>query len=384
MNIEKELELIDAIINFKIKTIPESTRFWMIRTQKGYFYHEFITRKFVAVAWNSIDQSTDFSEEYKERLKDSIILEYPEIKRPSTVINKCQNFINEIKSGDILVIPSEGRKYLTFAIAGEYFEDSTKTVELENKIIFRIRNNDVDVNDVSCPYKKRRHITLLRTIKSDEINSSLYRALSNYHGISNLDSYAYQILNELYNVYTFRDSTVLVYSIRKSSPIKPRELGRFIYGNTECLCKTIHEDQLATQMSLHSPGDVIYILQNAYDLAKDNWTFVLGLLVILGGGSALSFQVPGVFDVLKKALSTKEDIRAMKLDNDIKETELQLKRLELHKKIKDSGIEPESLIAPLEAVYNSAISLKAEPIILSDEVKVTDDAIEESIDIDEE
>ena len=151
---EKELEILNGILNFKIKEIPDSTRFWMVRTQKGYFYEEFLVRKFVAIAWNNIDQNTDFSESAKDHLKDDIVLNFPEIQRPSTVINKCSNFIYEINSGDILIIPSKGSQYITFAIAGEYFEDGTKTLELENAVIERIKNNDVDIHDVSCPYKE--------------------------------------------------------------------------------------------------------------------------------------------------------------------------------------------------------------------------------------
>ena len=127
----KELEILDSILNFEIPQIPETTRFWMIRTQKGYFYSEFISRKFVAIAWNNIDRTTNLSESSKEYLKDDIVMKYPEISRPSTVINKCNNFINGVNEGDILVIPSQGSKFVTFAIAGEYFEDSTKTVELK-------------------------------------------------------------------------------------------------------------------------------------------------------------------------------------------------------------------------------------------------------------
>lgn len=387
MDQTKELEILRGILDFEIKRIPDETRFWMIRTQKGYFYNEFIARKFVAVAWNNIDETTDLSEGAKERLKDDIVMKFPEINRPSTVINKCDNFINEVNEGDILVIPSRGSKYVTFAIAGEYFEDNTKTVELERAVIYRIQNNDVDIKDVSCPYKKRRKITLLRTIKSDDVNISLYRAISNYHGISNLDAYAYQILNSLYNCYTYRDYTSLVYNIRKTAPIRPRELSGLIYGNTECLCTIIPEENLSTQMALHSPGDTVYMLKDAFQFAVDNWQIILGLLVFLGGGSALSFKVPGLFDVIKKALSIPEELRGQKIDNDVKETELHLKRLELQQKLRDSDINPESLIEPLKAIAESTSSLNAEPIIIGDEVSsvfVMVDVNEESIDTEDE
>ena len=385
-NQTKELEILNALLDFKLLQIPENTRFWMIRTQKGYFYDEFITHKFVALAWNNIDQATDFSIQSRDYLKDYIKAEFHEISRPSTVINKCYNFIHEIHKGDILAIPSKGSKYITFASAGEYFEDLSKTVALEKTIISKIDKGNIDAANVSCPYKKRRKIKLMRTVKSDDINTTLYKAISNYHGISNLDAYAYQILNELYNCYSYKDYAVLVYNIRKTKPIKPRELSQLIYGNTECLCSIIPEENISTQMELHSPGDAIYMLQKAFEIAKDNWEIIFGLLVFFGGGSALTFKVPGITEIAKNILSFKEDYRAKKLDNDSKELEVKLKRLEFQQKLKESGIKPESLLEPLESVIKSSNSLMTEPIILCDESHATssDNESEESNDTKDE
>ena len=48
MNDNFEKQLLDELLNFSVPVIPSTTRFWMIRTQRGYFYNEFITKRFVA------------------------------------------------------------------------------------------------------------------------------------------------------------------------------------------------------------------------------------------------------------------------------------------------------------------------------------------------
>lgn len=386
MNILKEKEILDGLLNFSIPIIPDKTRFWMVRTQKGYFYTEFLSKRFVAIAWNSIDKTTDFSEQSRESLQDSIMIRYPEIHRSSTVINKCYHFIHEIKPRDILVIPSKGSKYVTFALAGEYYEEPSKTVELENTVIERIRNNDVNINDVSCPYKKRRRITLLRTIKSEDLSYSLYRAVSNYHGLSNLDNYSRQILNTLYNCYSFQGTAVIVYNVRKTEPIKPSELFGLLYSNTTCLSQIISEDYISTQVALNSPGDAVYIIEKVWEFAKDNWMTIFGLLVFFGGGSALSFHVTGIVDIIKNVINAPNDIRLKKSEADVKELEVLSKRLELYDKIKSSGIDPKDLLEPLQALHEKTMSLKTEPIILSDEISIqTSDAEEyEIIDLDDD
>ena len=138
-------------------------------------------------------------------------------------------------------------------------------------------------------------------------------------------------------------------------------------------------------MSLHSPGDVVYLLKDAYEFARDNWAIILGLLVFLGGGSAFSFKVTGLIEIIKNVFLFSEDVRSKKLDNDSKELDLQLKRLELKQKIKDSGINPESLVAPLEDVVESTDSLEVEPIVTGDSSVLLDsvDENEESIDIED-
>lgn len=155
----QEQAFLDAILNYKIKIIDKETRFWMIRTKKGYFYNEFVSNNFIALAWNTITSVTDFSEESQDTLKDQILLNYKEIKRPTTVINKCKSFIHDVKSGDYVVIPNAGSERITIALAGEYYEEESKTYEIEKEVISRIEKKDVQINEVSCPYRKRRKIT---------------------------------------------------------------------------------------------------------------------------------------------------------------------------------------------------------------------------------
>ena len=66
---ENEFNIINELLNFSITTVPEKTKFWMIRTKKGYFYQEFIAKKFVALAWNAISQLSDFSASGLELLR---------------------------------------------------------------------------------------------------------------------------------------------------------------------------------------------------------------------------------------------------------------------------------------------------------------------------
>ena len=74
MGLHEENEVLNWLDAFSVPVIPRTTRFWMIRTKKGYFYNEFISKRFVALAWNNITQNTDFSESSRDSLKDDILI----------------------------------------------------------------------------------------------------------------------------------------------------------------------------------------------------------------------------------------------------------------------------------------------------------------------
>lgn len=254
--LNQEQAFLDTVLNYEIRVIDSETRFWMIRTKKGYFYNEFISNDFVALAWNTITSSTDFSDSSLDALKDQVLLKYEEIKRPTTVINKCRSFIQDVKPGDYIVIPSEGSERITIALAGDYYEEDGKTYEIEKEVISRIEKKDVQINEVSCPYRKRRKITPLRTLKSSEVDGKLFRAISNYHGISNLDDYWRSILGSLYDVHSYKQNLNIIYHIGRTSPVGPRTLSKLLLAVTDCWCELVDEDKISAQVNVASPGPV--------------------------------------------------------------------------------------------------------------------------------
>lgn len=259
----QEQSFLDSILNYEIKIIDKETRFWMIRTKKGYSYNEFISNSFIALAWNTITSATDFSEESQDVLKDQILLNYSEIKRPTTVINKCNSFIHDVKPGDYIVIPNAGSERITIALAGEYYEEESKTYEIEKEVISRIEKKDVQINEVSCPYRKRRKITPLRTIKSTEIDGRLFKAISNYHGISNFDDYWRNILGLLYDVHSYKQNLNIVYHIGRVTPVGPRTLSKLLWAATDCWCEIVNEDKISAQVNIASPGPVDFQIVDA-------------------------------------------------------------------------------------------------------------------------
>lgn len=367
-----EASILDALSSFTITQIPDNTRFWMIRTKKGYFYHEFIQKKFVALAWNTITAATDFSDAASDRLNDHILLTYNNIKRPTLVSNKCKSFIHDIKAGDILVIPSEGSQYITFAYAGEYFEEDSKTPELEENIISRIEHSDVLIDEVSCPFKKRRHITPIRTIRGDEVNHHLYRAISSYHGISSLDGYGSIVLDHIFNCHQFSNQIRLVFHVSKTDAITSKEFSGFIYA-MNCILSSPNMDEsaISIQTSVHSVGDIVITLKEAATWLSQNYLWFVGIAAVIGGGKFAGCELPGIVKIFSDAISLKNKRKLEQAQIEEKNLENLQKKVDIAKAITSTNENPEHFLRCLELLGVSGASMQIRPYDTIDAPTIT-------------
>ena len=164
----------------------------------------------------------------------------------------------------------------------------------------------------------------------------------------------------------FGNDMSFVLNVQRQTPIGPRSINNVLYGTTELLSSIASEECISTQVSLNSPGDIVFSLVNVKNILVNNWQFIFAILVFLGGGSALTFKVPGAIDIIKSIFSAKDEYRIKHAEAEKSELEVLEKKVALMQKIKDSGIDPESLKTPINALLNGCSSLEVEPIILDD------------------
>lgn len=328
--IEKSLYL-DALLNFKSNIIDPETRFWMVRTKQGFFYNEFVTGGFIALGWNIITSATSITNSTKESLSAQIKEVYGG-KRPGTALNKCQNFIKEMKEGDIVLIPSSGTRKITFAKVGEYYEEQAFSSNDEVKTNEKIEETKGMIS-IRCPYIKRRRIEVLKTIRANRINLHLMRAISNNHGLSCMDEYAKIILDEIYSTYFYKDVSAFQVAVNSEENLNAVAVTKLLSNVLEIMSTITDENQLALSINLNSPGKAS-IKENKKSEGSTDWakagykvltragvgTFVLCALVIVTGGEYKGFKANGVAQVIK-------DIATIGVDIEIKKQ--QLKGIEL-------------------------------------------------------
>jgi hypothetical protein len=363
MNCDSVIELEKRFGVIEIPQIPDTTNFWMLRSKGGFFYEEFIRERFVGLAWNYIEKNTSFEKNNIEQLKEGIKYWYSD-KVPMTAINKCNRFINEIKEGDYVAIPSKGSAEIALCRFGEYFE-TDYDVSKEILEIKKIENKDAELGTVKCPYKKRRKIEVLIRIKTVRLGPHLIRAISSYHGLSDMNSYAIDILNCIYDCYIYQNSVMFSINISKKTPIKAREMSKLMYGITEMFCSIIDEECINITANINSPGKVVTFLKNCYDkLGKNAWKILL-LYVAIFGGSAFGFEFNGIAGSATEII---KEIRTMDIDVALRKEELNEKRLdnclktvELIKAVGGDDVDIQNALLALETMdsLNESLQFKS-------------------------
>lgn len=206
-NLTVNEEIVDIFnsFNLEVPNVSVNRQYWLVRTEGGDWYEEFTKESFIAIGWNEIDKS-DYLQSVNRTVVEKIISKhYPESKQHSLIINNIDRFYNKMKIGDIVLIPSEGSKYITFA---EITSD-----------VFLKEVSETQVDEGYCSYSKRREIKTLKTIPKNDLDLKLFKMLQSRHTISNINDYAREIDSSLYDFYIKGER--IIYSIKIN---KKREL----------------------------------------------------------------------------------------------------------------------------------------------------------------
>lgn len=362
MNEVALIEMGQYLNEVEIPDIPENTNFWLIRTMSGYFYDEFVRDGYVALGWNHITETTSFDDKSIKILKDEITERYGD-KRPGVAINKCIKFIGELKPGDYALIPNAKSTEVTIGILGEYYEEDYDYLK-EIVAAKKIENKEAEIGKVECPYRKRRKMEKVLTISASRLGYKVLKGMSSYHGLSDMNEYDVDILNCIYNCYTYKDNMMYSLNIAKKAPIKARELSKLMYGITELFCNLTEEDLVTVTINLNSPGKLTVVLKEGYKKLKKGAVPLVGIYLAVFGGSGFGFEFPGLAGGV---IDTIEEYRMMDTEIELKEEELKGKQLENYKTAmevikmsKETGIDMDKVLEDLKIVDGLNESLKFE------------------------
>ena len=334
--INEEMHLKFKEFGIKRPNISVERNYWLVRTSGGVWYDEFSNDNFIGINWNELTEKhckTDNRTEAEVIISNN----YPESKQPGKIIKNIIKFYQEIKIGDVVMIPDENSKKINFGI-------------ISGEDVYEITVSQTKIDEGYCPFKKRRKVSWKKEVYRNDFSLKLFRMMQSHNTISNANDYADEIDSILNDFYLKGDSIHYKIRVDKEKDLTSkalRDLVNIPWNLADYINSDYNLNELTTTISVQSPGD-----QKLIGKGPKAVSYFVGLLtllsfstvVVIGGKvtlnhNGISFESPGLLKQFLKDDNTKkedftrklEEIEKLKKDNNIKTPEVK-KYIEVEEK----------------------------------------------------
>lgn len=360
----------------QIPEINENTRYWLVRANGGKYYEDFKNSSTISIHDNelSLDMfKSDFLltnvktiEYYKQKIAS---IKWDDSRQKITLLaKKMFLFIEEMKNGDIVIVPSIHSNYFLIGIiTSDVYELSEEQIK-ENKIQKEISNIHISLN------RKRRKVIWFNEISRDFLNPKLFYMLNMHQTIIEIIEEAEYIDPLISRVY-FKDSGLhfsLRVNARQNINISSWNALFGLVGKVE---DKIDKEKISVKTNVQSPGDIQVIIENInnfLDFLNEN---KLIIILFLGVFSEIKFKdisfkglLPTVFDYKKNKLENRSkelsnmraeiELEEFKKDGKVRELERELKIKELQESIADFDISINPTLQVISSESQKQMDLK--------------------------
>lgn len=266
--------------------VSEERNYWLVRTVGGKYYYDFKLNDYIAIDWNEISDLELIKPANRNKLKKKISERCPREEMPGAVANQLIRFVDEMKKGDIVIIPSQNSENICF---GELLEDDIYI--LTNEQVLKIAQESTE----PCPFRKRRRVEWIKTIKRERLDPYLYKLMNSHHTITKANDYAHYIDRTLYPVFIKGDKAHITFEVTETHDIAAIDLISFINNTLSALevYNTITNSELSKQdvdlkINVQSPGTIEFF-------GKIEIIAVIAFLTVLvcGGGARFKTYTDG-------------------------------------------------------------------------------------------
>ena len=323
----------------KIPNVSPQRHYWIIRTNSGDYYDDFILHQYISIAWDYVtlnilnNQTEDSIKRLIEVYESSNINAKDEDEDESdgsakgkitAIYNKIARFVFEIQKGDVILIPSKNSDNITIAeVIGDTYE-TQNYVEDYLKL-----NPETEIHP--CPYQKRRKIKTLKTISKRDMDIYLAKGFNSQHALSNMDEYSSFIDRTIYDIYAKGDKLHTTIHAGHPNGLSLKELVSLASTLEESAASIAQQcgipfdsSDVEVKLNIHSPGLIELI------------GAIAGSGIVL---SLLMFSLNNMINGGKLSISFKSDEQTGKIDFSVNSESIGLKghkekidKLELKKK----------------------------------------------------
>ena len=327
---ESTFSILGSVLSIPYRS--DNQKIWLLRTESGLYFTDFKTNGFVALGWDKIDRSIiEKSELSDPDKKEYIHSRYPNEKRPGLILSQLQCFYSQMKSNDLIVIPSKNSHSLAIGTIGDVVDSITHRI--------------IDQDYFKCEYTHKRKV-----IWTDVIISSndiyLSRVLKSHQTISDISDYSNILYRNILPLYV--DDSSVHLTLKKNSETDLKLKDNILLQNSILnVIKTISliynhnsiEDSITIKTAVGSPGfieiittaissvpAILFMISKLFGAVTDkNGNKVNGL-------SAIVSQINNLLNDKVDRELKKVDIEEKKKSLPLIDNEIQMKELEIKAK----------------------------------------------------
>jgi restriction system protein len=245
----------------RIPVLQADRQYWFIRTNGGLFYDDFLNSASVGigynlVTWAQLKKSLAKNKDAEGGIVGAIIARYPEFDKNKLgrVAGLFSRFYNEMKPGDVVVMPSAGSVEYAFGIVtdGDPFEDET------------------EISDDKIIYRKRRPVEWVARKAWHKMDSNLYEAFRAPQAMTTLNPFASYLDREMHSLYTKNGLTHVRIDINTTDEISATDyfsMGSALLGLCDWFADAEGleqaESEIDVRQNIQSPGRLELITKKA-------------------------------------------------------------------------------------------------------------------------
>lgn len=305
-----------------ISVINDEVNYWFVRSDGGSLFGEFRIGGYVGILWNRIDSLSEIKAENEKSLVDQFKVLYPDTTRPGNIFKYHDILLNQMKKGDIVLVPSENSQtFLVGYIDGDFDYARPLTVDYTDKGF-----------DESKFVKKRRPVKWLTSapVPRSEVDPILLSLVYSQHTIVSANQYS-EFINRIIfkNRSYFRNGELhMVLGVSRTSAIPASLIAEIVTPIAE-FCRNMNaelgidfdENSLGFQATVNSPGmiEIIGYFGTPALIGIAVVTGVITLSVLLAGGKISiskykSVETAGFLKSYAEFLDKMKDVKAKDLN----------------------------------------------------------------------
>ena len=330
-------EILNSIVE-ELEVIPNRKKYWLIRTQSGSLYDTFVENNFVGLDHREVSiknlsslrkrfiDDNKFLDSIKEVVEDYFLDKEDKksedqdtvSKRAISLIsNQIFKFYQNVRKGDIVIIPSYSSSKIAF---GQICESN----------IAEFTESEIRKFDYTTQFLNKR-VNWLADFDKSKLDPNIFKMFTSHQAINDVSKYADVIERSLQDFFILDNEAHLIINVQKNDDIRAKDLFGLGYNFLEIFdniakelnIEGVSSNDLEVKVNVNSPGKI--------DLKSGikKTTVLAGIILLICGGGYVakdgtSFKTDGI----KALIDAISDYKDREQDRDIK--------MQIFKKYQDS------------------------------------------------